>query len=217
MQVSVTRVLLAEDHTLVRAGIRSLLDSFNDIEVIAEAGNGREALKLVRNLEPDVVLMDISMPELNGMEATARITRQFPGVKVLMLSMHNDEEYVAQSLKAGARGYLVKEAATKELEAAISSLMRGEVYVSASVSMSAVNKLMQESGGTALDSLTSRQREILQMVAEGYSTRDIAQRLSLSVKTIETHRTHLMDRLEIRDVPGLVRFAIKAGLIRPGS
>jgi DNA-binding NarL/FixJ family response regulator len=172
----------------------------------------------VRKLEPDVVLMDISMPELNGMEATARITKSHPQVKVLMLSMHNDEEYVAQSLKAGARGYLVKEAATKELEQAIHAVMRGEIYVSNTVSMNNVERLMQDSSsGSALGNLTSRQREILQLVVEGYTTRDIAERLSLSVKTVETHRTHLMDRLEIRDVPRLVRFAIKAGLIQPGS
>ena len=212
------RVLLVEDHTLVRAGIRSLLNSVRDIEVVDEAGNARDGLKLVRKLEPDVVLMDISMPELNGMEATARITKSHPQVKVLMLSMHIDEEYVAQSLKAGARGYLVKGAATKELEQAIHAVMHGEIYVSDTVSMSAVNKLMRDSSsGSALDKLTSRQREILQLVVEGYSTRDIAERLSLSVKTVETHRTHLMDRLEIRDVPRLVRFAIKAGLIQPGS
>jgi DNA-binding NarL/FixJ family response regulator len=211
-------VLLVEDHTLVRAGIRSLLSSVGDIDVVGETGNGRDALRLVRKLEPDVVLMDISMPELNGMEATARITKSHPQVKVLMLSMHNDEEYVAQSLKAGARGYLVKEAATKELEQAIHAVMRGEIYVSNTVSMNNVERLMQDSSsGSALGNLTSRQREILQLVVEGYTTRDIAERLSLSVKTVETHRTHLMDRLEIRDVPRLVRFAIKAGLIQPGS
>ncbi|MCJ7557603.1 MAG: response regulator transcription factor [Gammaproteobacteria bacterium] len=216
--MSAIRVLLVEDHTLVRAGIRSLLNSVRDIEVVDETGNGRDGLRLVRKLQPDVVLMDISMPELNGIEATARITKSFPQVKVLMLSMHNDEEYVAQSLKAGARGYLVKEAATKELEQAIHAVMRGEIYVSNTVSMSTVKRLMQDSNsGSALDNLTSRQREILQLVVEGYSTRDIAERLSLSVKTVEAHRTHLMDRLEIRDVPGLVRFAIKAGLIQPGS
>ena len=215
--MSAIRVLLVEDHTLVRAGIRSLLSSVRDIDVVGETGNGRDGLRLVRKLEPDVVLMDISMPELNGMEATARITKSHPQVKVLMLSMHNDEEYVAQSLKAGARGYLVKEAATKELEHAIHAVMNGEIYVSNTVSMSTVKRLMQGSSGSALGNLTSRQREILQLVVEGYSTRDIAERLSLSVKTVETHRTHLMDRLEIRDVPGLVKFAIKAGLIQPGS
>jgi DNA-binding NarL/FixJ family response regulator len=209
---------LVEDHNLVRAGIRSLLDSFQDIDVVGEAANGRDALRMTRQLGPEVVLMDISMPELNGMEATGRLKKCCPDSKVLMLSMHNDEEYVAQSLRAGARGYLVKDAATKELELAIHTLARGEIYISSSVSMSVVDKLMaDDSDGSALNQLTSRQREILQLVAEGCSTREIAERLSLSIKTVETHRTHLMERLEIRDVPGLVRFALKAGLIQSDS
>jgi len=209
---------LVEDHNLVRAGIRSLLDSFQDIDVVGEAANGRDALRMTRQLGPEVVLMDISMPELNGMEATGRLKKCCPDSKVLMLSMHNDEEYVAQSLRAGARGYLVKDAATKELELAIHTLARGEIYISSSVSMSVVDKLMaDDSDGSALNQLTSRQREILQLVAEGCSTREIAERLSLSIKTVETHRTHLMERLEITDVPGLVRFALKAGLIQSDS
>ena len=209
---------MVEDHNLVRAGIRSLLDSFQDIDVVGEAANGRDALRMTRQLGPEVVLMDISMPELNGMEATGRLEKCCPDSKVLMLSMHNDEEYVAQSLRAGARGYLVKDAATKELELAIHTLARGEIYISSSVSMSVVDKLMaDDSDGSALNQLTSRQREILQLVAEGCSTREIAERLSLSIKTVETHRTHLMERLEIRDVPGLVRFALKAGLIQSDS
>jgi len=189
--LSAIRVLLVEDHTLVRAGIRSLLNSFPDIEVVDETGNGRHGLRLVRKLERGVVLMDVSM--------------------------HTDEEYVAQSLKPGARGYLVKEAASKELEQAIHAVMHAEIYVSNTASMSTVKRLVHDSRGSAPGNLISRQREILQLVVEGYSTRDIAERLSLSVKTVEAHRTHLMDRLEIRDVPGLVRFAIKAGLIQPGS
>ena len=209
---------MVEDHNLVRAGIRSLLDSFQDIDVVGEAANGRDALRMTRQLGPEVVLMDISMPELNGMEATGRLKKCCPDSKVLMLSMHNDEEYVAQSLRAGARGYLVKDAATKELELAIHTLARGEIYISSSVSMSVVDKLMaDDSDGSALNQLTSRQREILQLVAEGCSTREIAERLSLSIKTVETHRTHLMERLEITDVPGLVRFALKAGLIQSDS
>jgi len=209
---------LVEDHTLVREGIRSLLDSFKDVEVVGEAANGRDALRKTRQLAPEVVLMDISMPELNGMEATARLAKSCPDSKVLMLSMHNDEEYVAQSLRAGARGYLVKEAATRELEHAIQVLARGEVYFSNSISVDAVERLMaDDSSGSALAQLTSRQREILQLIAEGCRTREIAERLSLSIKTVETHRTHLMERLGIWDVPGLVKFAIKAGLIQSDS
>lgn len=216
--MSAIRVLLVEDHHLVRAGIRSLLDSFPDVDVVGEAANGRDALKMSRQLNPKVVLMDISMPELNGLEATTRLTRSCPDSRVLMLSMHSDEEYVAQSLRAGARGYLVKDAATKELELAIHTLARGEIFISSSISASVLDKLMADSGdGSALNQLTSRQREILQLVAEGCSTREIAKRLSLSVKTVETHRTHLMERLEIRDVPGLVKFALKAGLIQSDS
>lgn len=209
---------MVEDHTLVREGIRSLLDSFKDVEVIGEAANGRDALRKTRQLAPEVVLMDISMPELNGMEATARLAKSCPDSKVLMLSMHNDEEYVAQSLRAGARGYLVKESATRELEHAIQVLARGEVYFSNSISVNAVERLMADnSSGSALAQLTSRQREILQLIAEGCRTREIAERLSLSIKTVETHRTHLMERLGIWDVPGLVKFAIKAGLIQSDS
>lgn len=216
--MSAIRVLLVEDHNLVRAGIRSLLDSFKNIDVVGEAANGRDALRMTRQLGPQVVLMDISMPELNGLEATARLTRNCPDSRVLMLSMHSNEEYVAQSLRAGAQGYLVKDAATRELEQAINTLARGEIYISSSISMNVVDKLMADSGdGSVLNQLTSRQREILQLVAEGCSTREIAERLSLSIKTVETHRTHLMERLDIRDVPGLVRFAMKAGLIQPDS
>ena len=216
--MSAIRVLLVEDHTLVREGIRSLLDSFKDVEVVGEAANGRDALRKTRQLAPEVVLMDISMPELNGMEATARLAKSCPDSKVLMLSMHNDEEYVAQSLRAGARGYLVKEAATRELEHAIQVLARGEVYFSNSISVDVVERLMaDDSSGSALAQLTSRQREILQLIAEGCRTREIAERLSLSIKTVETHRTHLMERLGIWDVPGLVKFAIKAGLIQSDS
>ncbi len=209
---------MVEDHTLVREGIRSLLDSFKDVEVVGEAANGRDALRKTRQLAPEVVLMDISMPELNGMEATARLAKSCPDSKVLMLSMHNDEEYVAQSLRAGARGYLVKESATRELEHAIQVLARGEIYFSNSISVNAVERLMADnSSGSALTQLTSRQREILQLIAEGCRTREIAERLSLSIKTVETHRTHLMERLGIWDVPGLVKFAIKAGLIQSDS
>lgn len=210
------RVLLAEDHTLVRAGIRSLISSFQGIEVVAEAGDGREATRLARAHAPDVVLMDISMPGLNGLEATARISRANRQCRVLILSMHSNEEYVAQALRAGARGYLVKEAATSELEAALQAVARGETYIGKSLSEEAVNRLLEDAPlVSGLTHLTPRQREILQMIAEGKSTREMAQLLNLSAKTVETHRSQLMERLKIFDVPGLVRRAIREGLVSP--
>jgi DNA-binding NarL/FixJ family response regulator len=209
------RVLLAEDHTLVRAGIRALLDSFDEITVVGEASDGREAARQARELQPDVILMDIAMPGLNGLEATSRIARTCPGTRVLILTMHSNEEYVVQALRAGASGYLVKEAATDELHRAISSVARGQTYLSPSISRCTVERLMEDErmSVSSLDQLTPRQREILQLLAEGRSTRDIAALLSVSVKTVETHRARLMERLDIRDIPGLVRIAIREGLI----
>ncbi len=209
------RVLLAEDHTLVRAGIHALIDSFDDITVVAEASDGREATKRARNARPDVVLMDIAMPGLNGLEATSRIVRSCPTTRVLVLTMHSNEEYVVQALRAGASGYLVKEAATGELHHAISSVARGETYLSPSISRLAVERLLDNDHAmsSSLDQLTPRQREILQLVAEGMSTREIADLLKVSIKTVESHRSQLMERLGIRDVPGLVRLAIREGLI----
>ncbi len=209
------RVLLAEDHTLVRAGIRALLDSFDEITVVGEASDGREAARQARELQPDVILMDIAMPGLNGLEATSRIARTCPGTRVLILTMHSNEEYVVQALRAGASGYLVKEAATGELHRAISSVARGQTYLSPSISRCTVERLMEDErmSVSSLDQLTPRQREILQLLAEGRSTRDIAALLSVSVKTVETHRARLMERLDIRDIPGLVRIAIREGLI----
>jgi len=209
------RVLLAEDHNLVRAGIHALIDTFDDITVVGEASDGREATRLARSARPDVVLMDIAMPGLNGLEATSRIVRSCPRTRVLVLTMHSNEEYVVQALRAGASGYLVKEAATGELHHAISSVARGDTYLSPSISRRAVERLMDTEAtvGSPLDQLTPRQREILQLVAEGMSTREIASLLNVSIKTIESHRAQLMERVEIRDVPGLVRLAIREGLI----
>ncbi|MGW8367406.1 MAG: response regulator [Gammaproteobacteria bacterium] len=209
------RVLLAEDHTLVRAGIRALLDSFDGITVVGEASDGREAARQARELQPDVILMDIAMPGLNGLEATSRIARTCPGTRVLILTMHSNEEYVVQALRAGASGYLVKEAATGELHRVILSVARGQTYLSPSISRCTVERLMEDErmSVSSLDQLTPRQREILQLLAEGRSTRDIAALLSVSVKTVETHRARLMERLDIRDIPGLVRIAIREGLI----
>lgn len=211
------RILIADDHTLVRAGFRSLLEKMDGCEVIAETGDGREALRLVGQLQPDVVLMDVKMPELNGLEATARINKDFPGVRVVMLSMYTNEEYVLQALRAGAVGYLLKDAATVELQLAIQAAMRGEMYLSPAISKRVLQDYMQLVGGSGsmLDALTARQREVLQLIAEGRTMKEIAQLLHISVKTAEAHRTQLMERLDIHDVTGLVRFAIRVGLVTP--
>ena len=211
------RVLLADDHTLVRAGICSLIKNMEGTEVIAEAGDGREALRLVRTHRPDVVLMDVAMPGLNGLEATARIAKKFPHVRVIILSMHINEEYVLQALRAGAAGYLVKGADAAELEIAIRAVARGETYLSPTVSKHVVTDYIQRISGetTSLELLTPRQREVLQLIAEGYSTKKIASTLKISVKTVETHRMQLMERLDIHDIAGLVRYAIRVGLVKP--
>jgi DNA-binding NarL/FixJ family response regulator len=209
--VSAIRVLLADDHTLVRAGIRSLLQGLAGYEVVAEVGDGATALESARATKPDIVLMDISMKGMSGLEATARLKQEMPDVRVLILSMHASEEYVLQALQAGASGYLLKDAATLELELALAALARGEIYLSPPVSRQVVDSYVQRVA--AEPALTPRQQEILRLVAGGHSTKEIAFRLALSVKTVETHRSQLMDRLGIHDVAGLVRYAIRTGLI----
>lgn len=210
------RVLLVEDHTLVRAGFRALLEKLEGIQVIGEVSNGRDALKICRDLEPEVVLMDIAMPEMNGLEATSRMRQECPRTKVLMLSMYTNEEYLKEALRAGAAGYLLKDADRAELELAIKTVCRGETYLTPAVAKFTLDAYCRQDDAQSgpLGRLTSRQREILQLIAEGCSTKQIAQRLDLSVKTVETHRAQLMERLEIHDVPGLVRLAIRTGLVR---
>jgi DNA-binding NarL/FixJ family response regulator len=208
-------LLLADDHTLVRAGIRALVEEIPEVKVIAEAQDGREALRLVGECQPDVVLMDIAMPGLNGLEATARISREFSAVRVIVLSMYAREEYVREAVAAGAAGYLVKRGAANELESAIKVVASGDTYFSPLIShYLSRGKAGRLSAGRALiERLTPRQREILQLIAECQRTKEIAHILNISVKTVETHRAQLMERLDIYDVPGLVRFAIKAGLV----
>lgn len=211
------RVVLADDHTVVRAGIRAMLERISGIEILGEAGNGREALALVEQHRPHLLLTDIGMPEMNGLELTARVTKEFPNVRVVILSMHATEEYVWQALRAGAAGYLLKDTDVGELELAIRSVIEGKSYLTSAVSRQVVENYMQRlgNGTNALDILTPRQREILQLIAEGKSTKEIARTLSISVKTVETHRTSLMDRLQIYDIAGLVRFAMRMGLVPP--
>jgi DNA-binding NarL/FixJ family response regulator len=210
-------VLLADDHTLVRAGFRALLQSLADIQVVAEASEGHEALRLIAQHQPDVVLMDIGMPGLNGLEATAQITQKFPSIRVIILSMHATEEYVLRALQSGAVGYLLKDAGTSELELAVRAVIRGETYLSPAVSKHVIAEYTQRvsSQPPSLEPLTPRQRGILQLIAKGYTTKEIAQMLHLSVKTVETHRLQLMTRLDIHDIAGLVRYAIRVGLIAP--
>ena len=210
------RVVLADDHALVRAGMRSLLNTMADVQVVGEASSGEEALALAARENPDVVLMDIAMKGITGLEAAARIRDGHAGVRVVILSMHSGEEYVLQAMRAGAAGYLLKDAATGELELALRSVMRGESWFSPAVSRQVVEGYVQRVGGeAAADVLTVRQREVLRLVAGGKSTKEIAYALSLSVKTVETHRAQIMERLGIRDVAGLVRYALRTGLVPP--
>ena len=211
------RVLLADDHALVRAGIRSLLEQIPGAQVVGETGDGHETLKTAVESPPDVLLLDIGLPGLNGLEVADRLHRERPGIRVVMLSMHAGEEYVIGALRAGAAGYLLKDASVPELELALKAVLRGETYLSPAISRQVIEGYMRrldgETGPAAL--LTPRQREILQLIAEGHSTKEIAHRLELSVKTVETHRSQLMERLGIYDIAGLVRYSIRAHLIRP--
>lgn len=213
------RLLLADDHRLMRAGLRALLHSLEHVQVVAEAGNGYEALKLAEQHQPDIVIMDIGMEELNGLEATARMAKLRPAPRVIVLSMHANEEYVRRALQAGAVAYLLKGAEPTELEFAIQAVMRGETYLTPAVSKQVIQDYLH--GGAvkpdSLSELTPRQREVLQLIAEGHSTKEIANKLSLSIKTVETHRGELMHRLDIHEVAGLVRYAIRTGLVTPDA
>jgi DNA-binding NarL/FixJ family response regulator len=209
------RILLADDHALVRAGIRTLLEKIPNVEVVGEASTGRQALEMVKTRLPNLVFMDIAMAELGGLEALPRITKDFPGVRVIVLSAHANEEYVIRALRNGAAGYMLKDAATAELELAITSVSGDKTYLSPSISRPVIDSYLERVGGplSPLEQLTPRQREILQLIAEGRNTKDIASDLDISVKTIESHRLQLMERLNIHDIPGLVRYAIRSGLV----
>ena len=215
------RVVLADDHNLVRAGIRALLERLPGVEVVGEASDGREALALVVKEKPDLALLDIGMPSLNGLEAAPRIAREAPRTKLVILSMHSDEKHVAQALRLGVAGYVLKDSFVDELPVLVRAVMAGETYLSPGISKQVVEALKERMAVTDAESpvaaelLTPRQREILQLIAEGKNTKEIASTLGLSVKTVETHRTQLGQRLKIRDVAGLVRYAIRIGLVSP--
>lgn len=219
--MDVIRVLLIDDHELVRAGIRALLEKSDDIRVVGEAGEGREGLERIREANPDVVLLDISLPGLNGLEVAAKAIKEFPRLRIIFLSMHANEEYVLQALKVGASGYVLKHASTRELELAVRAARKGEMFLSPAVSNTVVSDYVgrtkggrvKKPGANPYEVLTSRQREILQLIAEGLSTKEIAQKLGLSINTVEVHRANLMERLNIHEIAGLVRYAIQAGII----
>jgi len=208
------QVLIVDDHTLVRAGIVALIKQMPGIAVLAEAGSGREALRLLRHLRPDLALLDIAMPGMNGLETTQRILQEFPQVKVVILSMHGGEDSVWAAMHAGAAGYVIKGGSPQELEAAIRTVAGGGIYVASTARELAGQKMgaCQEVGFSAIERLTRRQREILQLIGEGYPASHIAERLQISVKTVDTHRAHIMRRLRIHDIAGLVRFAIRTGV-----
>lgn len=209
------RVILADDHRLFRTGLHSLLARQPEVEIVGEADDGSAAVRLAAEMKPDIVLMDISMPKLNGIEATRQIVAQTRGIRVVILSMHTDRRFIAESLKAGARGYLLKDTAIEELLAAIQVIMNGEVYLSSRITNIVVEDyvhLAKDTAPSVFNLLSSREREVLQMVAEGMNTKEIAGRLNLSVKTVETHRKQVMDKLGLRTVAELTKYAIREGL-----
>ncbi|MBU2548505.1 MAG: response regulator transcription factor [Proteobacteria bacterium] len=209
-----TRVVLADDHTITREGLRALLAQHLDIEIVGEADNGRTAVQLALELVPDVVIMDLSMPELNGVEATRRIVKACPQVRVIALSMHSASNYVNQTLQSGASGYLTKESAFQDIVKAIRAVQGGRSYISPDIIdavVEGVSSPRSRSGGK-LASLTAREREVLQLLAESRTTKEIAAHLNISVYTVDSHRRRIIDKLGIRDVAGLTRFAIREGL-----
>lgn len=209
---SMLRILLADDHAVVRRGFRMLLSAQPDIEVVGEASNGREAVEMAVALQPEVVVMDVTMPELNGIEATRRIARDCPRVRVLALSMHKDAVYVREILRAGARGYLLKDSGERELLAAIRGVSQGQGYLSPEVSEAVLDDYRKHVTNP-IDLLSSREREVLQMIAESKTNKEIATALSLSVYTVEAHRGRIMEKLNLHSIGELVRFAMRNGLI----
>lgn len=210
------KILLADDHKLLREGIRSLLEKQDEFEIVGEAEDGRETVKLAINLAPDVIIMDITMPNLNGIDATAQLKKEIPDSKVVALSMHKDKNFIEEMLRAGASGYLLKENSSKELIEAINTVLANKTYLSSEINdivvKDFVDHLAAKKELSPSKSLTLREREILQLIAEGNNTKEISSILNISVKTVETHRQHIMQKLKIYTVAGLTKFAIREGL-----
>jgi len=219
MSKTKTKVLLVDDHTIVRQGIKALLDTQEGIEVVGEAEDGREAIEKAKQMAPNVIVIDITMPNLNGIEATRQIKKINPEMKVLVLTVHDNEEYIHRILQAGASGYLLKESAVSDLVSAINAVEKGDIFLSPSISKVVVKDYIRhvetESGDfDSLNVLTNREREVLQLIAEGHTNKNIAHELKLSVKTVDVHRSHIMDKLNIHDITGLVKYSIRKGLIK---
>jgi DNA-binding NarL/FixJ family response regulator len=216
------RVIIVDDHALVRAGFSSLLKNLTGIKVVGEASEGYEALRLIKEKNPDIVLLDISMPGINGLEVADRIRKEFPEVRVIILSMYLNEEYVLQAMRVGAAGYLMKDSKSEELELAIKAVADGRKYLSSPVSKKVIEAYIKQplkSGPMVnrtgvYERLTPRQREVVQLITEGHTTKEIAKKLNVSIKTIDAHRTQIMDRLDIHDVASLVRYAIQMGIVK---
>lgn len=210
-----TKVLIADDHAIMREGVRSLLERVDRISVVGDTGSASEVIGLVKRCRPDIVLLDISMPGINGLELTGQISQKFPVVGVIILSMHADQEYVLRALRAGAKGYVLKESAFEELVQAFRAVVDGQTFLSPTVSTKVVASLVHRTQDVeaAPNRLTQRQRQVLRLLAEGKPTREVAALLNVSVKTVETHRAQIMERLQIFDIAGLVRFAVRHGLV----
>lgn len=210
-----TRIVLADDHQIIRAGLRSLIEAHENLQVVGEAENGRNAAKMVNDLSPDIVIMDISMPDLNGIDASHQIKASKPDTKIIALSMHTDKRFVLGMLKAGASGYLLKDCAFGELANAIETVIKGQTYLSPQIAGVVVENLKSESVGgekSVLSLLSKREREVLQLLAEGNTTKQIAGDLFLSVKTVETHRNNIMKKLKVFNLPDLTKLAVREGL-----
>jgi two-component system, NarL family, response regulator NreC len=213
----VVRILLADDHTVMRAGLRLLLERHDNFEVVGEAADGREAVEIAAAQKPDVVVMDVAMPHLNGVEAARQILSRNPDTAIVMLSMHSDESYVLRSLKAGARGYLLKDSAEADLIAAIQAIVEGRSFFSPGVRAllkeDYIYRLQKFGADDTYELLTAREREVLQLVAEGRSNKEVASLLGLSLYTVETHRTHILQKLNLHSVPELILYAVRKGII----
>jgi two-component system response regulator NreC len=215
------RVLLADDHTLFREGVKLLLETTGEVQVVGQAADGNEALELARSLKPDVAIMDITMPELNGLEATRLIRQELPGVQVLILTMHGGDDYFFKSLQAGASGYVLKEAAGMDLQVAIKAVQQGGMFIYPSIAKRLVKDFMERAVGgeerASYETLTIREKDTLALVGEGLTNQEIAERLSLTVNTVQTHRTHIMDKLNFHSRAELMKYAIRLGHLRPSS